>query len=113
MKNQITKGKHNKLDTLQYFIICFVQVLAAQDSYPKQKCQFDEPSLSVPFILLSGEYAQYVGRTSDGLIALSNYRIFLQQRDTTYLIPLGVIESIECREIFFLYLLCKDTKSYK
>ncbi|KAK4319925.1 hypothetical protein Pmani_009176 [Petrolisthes manimaculis] len=89
------------------------QILAAQDSYPKQKCQFDEPSLSVPFIPLSGEYAQYVGRTSDGLIALSNYRIFLQQRDATYHIPLGVIESIECREIFFLYLLCKDTKSYK
>ncbi|XP_071520324.1 phosphatidylinositol-3,5-bisphosphate 3-phosphatase MTMR3 isoform X3 [Panulirus ornatus] len=89
------------------------QVLAAQDSYPKQICQFDEPSLSIPFIPLSGEYAQFVGRTSDGLIALSNYRIFLQQRDATYHVPLGVIETIECREIFFLFLLCKDTKSYK
>ncbi|XP_069945444.1 phosphatidylinositol-3,5-bisphosphate 3-phosphatase MTMR3 isoform X3 [Cherax quadricarinatus] len=89
------------------------QVLAAQDSYPKQICQFDEPSLSIPFIPLSGEYAQFVGRTSDGLIALSNYRIILQQRDVTYHVPLGVIETIECREIFFLYLLCKDTKSYK
>ncbi|XP_042215598.1 myotubularin-related protein 3-like isoform X3 [Homarus americanus] len=89
------------------------QVLAAQDSYPKQICQFDEPSLSIPFVPLSGEYAQFVGRTSDGLIALSNYRVFLQQRDVTYHVPLGVIEAIECREIFFLYLLCKDTKSYK
>ncbi|XP_050737089.1 myotubularin-related protein 4-like isoform X5 [Eriocheir sinensis] len=89
------------------------QVLAAQDSYPKQICQFDEPSLSIPFIPLSGEYAQFVGRTSEGLIAHSNYRVFLQQRDATYHIPLGVIEVVECREIFFLYLLCKDTKSYK
>ncbi|XP_045615007.1 LOW QUALITY PROTEIN: phosphatidylinositol-3,5-bisphosphate 3-phosphatase MTMR3 [Procambarus clarkii] len=89
------------------------QVLAAQDSYPKQICQFDEPSLSIPFVPLNGEYAQFVGRTSDGLIALSNYRVFLQQRDVTYHIPLGVIEGIECREIFFLFLLCKDTKSYK
>ncbi|KAG0721169.1 Myotubularin-related protein 3 [Chionoecetes opilio] len=89
------------------------QVLAAQDSYPKQICQFDEPSLSIPFIPLSGEYAQFVGRTSEGLIAHSNYRVFLQQRDATYHIPLGVVEVVECREIFFLYLLCKDTKSYK
>ncbi|KAK8404525.1 hypothetical protein O3P69_007639 [Scylla paramamosain] len=89
------------------------QVLAAQDSYPKQICQFDEPSLSIPFIPLSGEYALFVGRTSEGLIAHSNYRVFLQQRDATYHIPLGVVEVVECREIFFLYLLCKDTKSYK
>ncbi|XP_069986655.1 phosphatidylinositol-3,5-bisphosphate 3-phosphatase MTMR3 isoform X3 [Penaeus vannamei] len=89
------------------------QVLAAQDSYPKQICQFDEPSLSIPFVPLAGEYAQFVGRTADGLMALSNYRVFLQQRDATYHIPLGVIETIECREIFFLFLLCKDTKSYK
>ncbi|KAK7070785.1 Myotubularin-related protein 4 [Halocaridina rubra] len=89
------------------------QVLAAQDSYPKQICQFDEPSLSIPFVPLAGEYAQYVGRTTDGLVALSNYRLFLQQRETTYHIPLGVVETIENRDILFLYLMCKDTKSYK
>lgn len=89
------------------------QVLAAGDSYPKKNCQFDEPQLSIPFIPLAGEYAEYVGRTSDGLISLSNYRVFLTQRETTYHVPLGIIESIECREIVFLYLLCKDTKSYK
>ncbi|XP_076057097.1 phosphatidylinositol-3,5-bisphosphate 3-phosphatase MTMR3 isoform X2 [Oratosquilla oratoria] len=89
------------------------QVLHAQDSYPKLICKYDEPSLSIPFTELPGEYAAYVGRTSDGLIALSNYRLLLQQRDATHYIPLGVIEFIECREIFFLYILCKDTKSYK
>lgn len=96
-----------------FSLFCPPQVLAAQDSYPKQICQFDEPSLSIPFVPLAGEYAQFVGRTADGLMALSNYRVFLQQRDATYHIPLGVIETIECREIFFLFLLCKDTKSYK
>ncbi|XP_064099234.1 myotubularin-related protein 4-like isoform X3 [Macrobrachium nipponense] len=89
------------------------QVLAAQDSYPKQICQYDEPSLSIPFNPLAGEYAKYVGRTTDGLIALSNYRLFLQQRETTYHIPLGVIESVDNRDILFLFLMCKDTKSYK
>ena len=88
--------------------------MSAHQRYPKQKCiNDDDEQLTVPFSLVPGEYLQFCGRSADGIVALSNYRVFIQQNDTSYTIPLGVIDTLECREIIYLYILCKDSKTYK
>jgi hypothetical protein len=62
----------------------------------------------VPFPLLCGEAVEYLGRTAAGVIALSNFRLLIRSKDSFINVPLGMVESIECREIFFLNIYCKD-----
>lgn len=43
-------------------------------------------------------------------MVLSNYRLFIQARDKHFNIPLGLIDQVECRDIFFLHINCKDAR---
>lgn len=71
---------------------------------------FFTPPLSV-----AGESVKYLGRTDDGVLALSNYRIFLQKSSTNVetSIPLGLIESAQSRDLFHLIIYCKDASTVK
>lgn len=63
-----------------------------------------------------GEFARYLGRTDDGVLALSNYRICLKSQngsETEISIPLGVIEYVSIRDLFHLIVSCKDASSFK
>ncbi|KAK0167358.1 hypothetical protein PV327_004765 [Microctonus hyperodae] len=86
--------------------------LGASELFPKHThFESDDPSLSIPFKPLSGEFVVALGRTADGILALSNYRLYLQLSQACYNIPLGVIEQLEVKEIFFLHIGCKDARS--
>lgn len=88
--------------------------LRASELFPKH-AQFEneDPSLTVPFTPLSGEFVVALGRTSDGILALSNYRLYLQLSQACYNIPLGLIEQLEVKEIFYLHIGCKDARSVR
>ncbi|XP_057319209.1 myotubularin-related protein 3 isoform X1 [Microplitis mediator] len=89
--------------------ICHIR---ASELFPKHAhYETDDSSLSVPFTPLSGEFVVALGRTADGTLALSNYRLYLQLSQTCYNIPLGLIEQLEVKEIFFLHISCKDARS--
>ncbi|XP_063988143.1 myotubularin-related protein 3 isoform X1 [Diachasmimorpha longicaudata] len=86
--------------------------LHASELFPKHAhFETEDPSLSVPFTPLSGECVVALGRTFDGILALSNYRLYLQLSQTCYNIPLGLIEQLEVKEIFYLHIGCKDARS--
>ncbi|XP_015125043.1 myotubularin-related protein 3 [Diachasma alloeum] len=86
--------------------------LHASELFPKHaRFETEDPSLPVPFTPLSGESVVALGRTSDGILALSNYRLYLQLSQTCYNIPLGLIEQLEVKEIFYLHIGCKDARS--
>ena len=88
--------------------------LQASELFPKHtNFESDDPTLSIPFILLSGESVVALGRTSDGVLALSNYRLYLQLNEACYNIPLGLIEQLEVKEIFYLHIACKDARSLR
>jgi myotubularin-related protein 3/4 len=87
--------------------ICHVR---ACELYPKRTLQADDAHLSVPFVPVCGEGVEFLGRTADGILALSNYRLYLLLKDTYYSIPLGLIEVIEIKEIFCLHVGCKDAR---
>lgn len=56
-----------------------------------------------------------MGRTDDGVLALSNYRIFLlkNSNNSETSVPLGLIESTQSRDLFHLILNCKDASTVK
>lgn len=87
--------------------ICHIQSI---HMYPLQPA---EPHKPPPFGLLTGEMVLHSGNAVDGLIVLTNYRFYLQNGDNQYHIPLGLIESLEIRELFYLQLFCKDARTYR
>jgi hypothetical protein len=69
--------------------------------------------LGLPFSLICGEVLEHKTEVSDGTLALTNYRLFLQTKEITYNLPLGLIEQAECRDIFYVHLYCKDARSIR
>lgn len=64
---------------------------------------------------MAGESVKYLGHTDDGVLALSNYRIFLLKISTSSetSVPLGLIESAAIRDLFHLSISCKDASTVK
>lgn len=86
--------------------------LRASELYPKAShMECEDNSLVVPFVPVSGESVTALGRTSDGVLALSNYRLYLQAGKACCNIPLGLVETVEVKEMFFLHIGCKDARS--
>ncbi|KAH8336655.1 hypothetical protein KR074_004118 [Drosophila pseudoananassae] len=92
--------------------ICFIR---AAESYPKSQMEKEDSQLLVPFQELPGESIKYLGRTDDGILALSNYRIFLSKKSTAFetYVPLGLIESVQVRDPFQLIVNCKDASTVR
>ncbi|KAM7348864.1 uncharacterized protein ACRADG_008032 isoform 2-T8 [Cochliomyia hominivorax] len=90
-------------------------MIRAAELFPKPQMEKEDVQLKVPFQELAGESVKYLGRTDDGVLALSNYRIFLQKSSTNVetSIPLGLIESAQCRDLFHLIIYCKDASTVK
>lgn len=87
--------------------------IKACEIYPKKEILKDDPNLKVPFAALPGEGVEHIGCTTEGIIVLSNYRFYHHTKDAVFNIPLGRIEQIECRDIFFLHIFCKDAQSFR
>ncbi|CAL8079238.1 unnamed protein product [Orchesella dallaii] len=65
---------------------------------------------TLPFRLICGEKVVHQSDTTEGVLALTNYRLFIQGNDTNFNIPIGVIEQVENRDIFFLHVSGKDAR---
>lgn len=66
-----------------------------------------------PFNVLCGEAVRYKGSCADGVLALTNYRLYIQNGDRQNHVPLGLIEIVEVRDMFYLHIGCKDARSYR
>lgn len=66
-------------------------------------------------LTVAGESIKYLGRTDDGVLALSNYRIFVSMKSTAFetYVPLGLIESVQVRDLFQLVVNCKDASTVR
>lgn len=77
----------------------------------------DSAQYLAPFPKLAGENILFSGLTTEGIIILTNYRLFmsysnLKDASLPTSLPLGIIESIECRDLFYLYIYTKCVRSY-
>nr|XP_060642169.1 myotubularin-related protein 3 isoform X2 [Anolis sagrei ordinatus] len=82
----------------------------ANQTFPRKQLIREDDNLQVPFLELHGESTEFVGRAEEAVIALSNYRLHIKFKESLVNIPLQLIESVECRDIFQLHLVCKDCK---
>ena len=84
----------------------------ASEIYPKPDLVKDHEHLTVPFTTLCGEGIEYLGYTADGVLTLSNYRLYHKLNDNSDYsnIPLGLIEAIDVKDILYLHISCKDAK---
>ncbi|XP_028905326.1 myotubularin-related protein 3 isoform X2 [Ornithorhynchus anatinus] len=98
-----------------------LECIQANQIFPRKQLIREEENLQVPFLELHGESTEYVGRAEDAVIALSNYRLHIKFKESLVNtacqsaacempVPLQLIESVECRDIFQLHLTCKDCK---
>ena len=83
----------------------------ASELYPKPDTTLDDRPL--PFPPLEGEGVSYLDDTSEGVIVLTNYRLFIRYKNSFINLVLGLIESVECRDIFFIHLYCKDARTVR
>jgi len=91
-----------------------LEPILVSEVYPKKQIQCDEEGLRIPFQELHGESVEHLGRTgSDGIIALSNYRLFVLHKDSFINIPVGIVESVEYRDIFYMHVFCKDARTLR
>lgn len=110
-----------KLNKICKRIYSFFRIMDSTDQ-PNSMCHIKSihmyplpliDTTSVPFPLLTGEGVLYSGITVDGPIILTNYRLYLQARETHYHIPMGLVEFVENKELFYLNIGCKDARTYK
>ena len=83
----------------------------ASELYPKPDDISHDKQL--PFPLVDGEGVCYLDDTSEGVIVLTNYRLFIRYKNSFISLPLGLIETLECRDIFFIHLYCKDSRTVR
>uniref|UniRef100_A0A8C8F6U9 phosphatidylinositol-3,5-bisphosphate 3-phosphatase n=1 Tax=Oncorhynchus tshawytscha TaxID=74940 RepID=A0A8C8F6U9_ONCTS len=87
-----------------------MECIQANQIFPKKPPVLEEGSLQVPFPELHGEFTKYVGRAEDAIIAMSSYRLHIKFKESIVNIPLQLIETVECRDMFQLHVTCKDCK---
>lgn len=67
-----------------------------------------------PFaVVVPGEGVKYIGATLDGVLALTNYRIFVLRRQQENSVPLGLIDTVQSRDLFHLIISCKDANTVR
>ena len=87
--------------------------ILASELYPKKPMVCDVEGLAIPYQPICGESILFLGKTAEGSVALSNFRLFLRYPTSIANVPLTLIDTIECRDIFFLYVYCKDARMFR
>ena len=64
--------------------------------------------------LVAGESVRYLGRWENGILAISNYRLFIQHstKMSEVSIPVRLIENVQIKDMFQLIISCKDAVTY-
>ncbi|XP_070490191.1 phosphatidylinositol-3,5-bisphosphate 3-phosphatase MTMR4 isoform X2 [Chironomus tepperi] len=89
-------------------------MIRAAELFPKVRTEREEANLQVPFNELPGESVKYIGKCENGMLAISNYRLYLSNSAKSFetSIPLRVIEGVATKDIFQLIISCKDSVTY-
>ena len=103
------------MTSLEILSRCHLEIFPKRDT-----CYDDETCRAVGDMLptLNGEYIQFIGpsgKLNDETFAITNFRIFLlMHKNTSFInVPLMLIESIEIRENFYIYVYLKNAKTIR
>lgn len=113
-------------------------MVRASELFPKASLEKEDEALNVPFaecmaknlflqtlhnfhifhfclrFLVAGESVKFLGRWEHGILAISNYRLFIQHSTklSEVSIPIRLIETVQIKDIFLLIIGCKDAVTY-
>uniref|UniRef100_A0A8C2Q9M9 phosphatidylinositol-3,5-bisphosphate 3-phosphatase n=1 Tax=Cyprinus carpio TaxID=7962 RepID=A0A8C2Q9M9_CYPCA len=90
-----------------------LECIQANQIFPRKPPVLDDDDLQVPYPELHGEYTKFVGRAEDAIIAMSSYRLHIKFKESVVNVPLQLIESVECRDMFQMHITCKDCKVFR
>jgi len=91
-------------------------MVKASEVFPMRTPVKEHEKLTACHPLVPGECFLFIGETRAGVVSLSNYRIHVTCPNTSpgfINIPLGLVESAEQRDLFYLHIYCKDARSYR
>lgn len=76
--------------------------------------QFSQVCTFFAYVLVAGESVKYLGRWENGILAISNYRFFIQHSTklSEVSIPIRLIETVQIKDLFLLIICCKDAVTY-
>jgi len=63
--------------------------------------------------VIPGECVLFLGEVRGGVISLSNYRLYVSCPPGFVNIPLGLVDQVDQRDLFFIHIQCKDARSYR
>lgn len=111
-------------------------MVRAAELFPKSQLEKEDDALNVPFseckakklfsnvaqfsqfffvcFLVAGESVKFLGRWENGILAISNYRLFIQHSTklSEVSIPIRLIETVQIKDLFQLTVGCKDAVTY-
>jgi len=90
----------------------FTMVKSAE-MYPKRRPHKDREDLVPLHPCVPGENVLFIGETRKGCISLSSYRLFVTAPTGFVNLPLGLIDQIECRDLFYIHVYCKDARYFR
>lgn len=88
-------------------------MVKASEVFPMRAPIKDSDSLVPVHPVIPGECVLFLGETRGGIISLSNYRLYASCPPGFLNIPLGLIDLLEQRDLFFIHIHCKDARSYR
>jgi len=88
-------------------------MVKASEVFPMRSPIKDSDSLVPVHPVIPGECVLFLGETRGGVISLSNYRLYATCPPGFLNIPLGLIDLLEQRDLFFIHIYCKDGRSYR
>jgi len=88
-------------------------MVKASEVFPMRSPIKDRDSLTPVHPVIPGEGVLFLGETRGGIISLSNYRVYVSCPPGFLNIPLGLIDFLEQRDLFYIHVYCKDGRSYR
>ncbi|XP_014664009.1 PREDICTED: myotubularin-related protein 4-like [Priapulus caudatus] len=92
-----------------------VEHIQTSELFPCCSLRSDDPTLQVPYPVLCGEAVEFLGRTADGVITLSNYRLFIRSfaDNSCVNMPIKLVEYVDVRDLCQLLIYCKDARTIR
>jgi len=92
-------------------------MVKASEVFPLRAPLCDREGLTEGHPLVPGESVLFLGEIwGGGVVSLTNFRLYCHLNDHGFSfinIPLGLIDVVELRDLFFIHVYCKDARSYR
>lgn len=89
-----------------------LESIKRSEIYTSKQLVSEDVTLSIPFLTLSGESVEYLGTTTEGIIAISTFRLFTANKHGFINVPLGLIDNVD-KEMFTIYIYCKTGSQFR